>query len=98
MFILKSVLELITMLKDDIFLSQFDTKGSGPGQLSYPLGIVIDDNSLMYITELDNHCISIFTTDGQFVQYFRGQHSSVVQFNYPYGITFNREGYLYIVI
>ena len=49
------------MLKDDIFLFQFGTMGSGPGQLSYPLGIVIDDNSLMYIAELDNHCISILS-------------------------------------
>ena len=73
-------------------MSQFGTRGSGPGQLSYPLGIVINDNNLMYIAELDNHCMSIFTTDGQFVQYFKGQTSSVSQFNYRYGITIDREG------
>ena len=75
------------------FLSQFGTKGSGPGQLSQPLGIVIDDNNLMYIAERDNHRISIYTTDGQFVHYFG---TSVDLFNSPSGITFNKEGYLYV--
>ena len=33
------------------FLSQFGTYGSDPGQLSYPSGIVIDNNNLVYVTE-----------------------------------------------
>ena len=71
------------------FLSFFCAKG-------VPLGIVIDDNNLMYITDRDNHRISCFTTDGQFVRSFGGQGSSVSQFNEPRGITFDREGYLYV--
>ena len=61
-----------------------------------PSGIVIDDNDLMYITECGNHHISIFTTDGKFVRSFGEQGSSVGQFNSPYGVTFDREGYLYV--
>ena len=62
------------------FLFQFCSKGSGPGKLTHPFGIVVDDNNLMYITEWSNNHISIFTTDGQFLQSFGGQGSSVGQF------------------
>ena len=80
-----------TFTSEGQFLSQFGTE-----QLSKSVGIIIDDNNLMYITEWGNHCISIFTTDGQFVCSFGGQGSSVGQFKSPYGITFDREGYLYV--
>ena len=76
------------------FLSQFGTKGPGPGQL--PTGIVIDDNNLMYIADHDNRRISIFTTDGQFINTFGEQGSSMGQSNGLRGITFDREGYLYV--
>ena len=50
----------------------------------------------MYITDKDNNRISIFTTDSHFVRSFEGRGSSVGQCNYPYGLTFDREGYLYV--
>ena len=92
-----------TFTSEGQFLSQFGTIGSGPGQLIYPVGIVVDDN-LIYIVDtianiedFGNHRISIFTTDGQFVRSFGGKGSSSVdQFNVPIGITFDREGYLYV--
>ena len=86
---------------DGQFLSKFGTYGSNPGQLICPVGIIMDINNFIYIVEstvycnLGNHRISIFTTDGQFIRYFGGQGSSVSQFDSPYGITFDREGYLY---
>ena len=55
-------------------MSHFGTKGSDPGQHIYPLGIIIDGSNLMYIAEQNNHRISIFTNDGQFVCSFGGQH------------------------
>ena len=82
---------LQTFTSEGQFLSQFGTE-----QLSKPVGIIIDDNDLMYITEDRNHCISIFTTDGQFVRSFGERGSGVGQFNIPCGITFDREGYLYV--
>ena len=87
---------------DGQFLSKFGTYGSNPGQLICPVGIVMDINNFIYIVEstvyrnLGNHRISIFTTDGQFIRYFGGQGSSVSQFDTPCGITFDREGYLYV--
>ena len=91
-----------TFTSEGQFLSQFGTKGSGPGQLMYPVGIVVEDNliyivdTIPHIEDFGNHRISIFTTDDQFVRSFGGHGSSVDQFNVPIGITFDREGYLYI--
>ena len=48
----------------------------------------------MYIADHDNRRISIFTTDGQFINTFEEQGSSMGQSNGLRGITFDREGYL----
>ena len=74
----------IQVLNPDLTFSHtFGTKGSA-------------NNNLMYITECGNDYIFIFTTDGQFVRSFGGRGSSVGQFNFPYGITFDRKRYLYV--
>ena len=89
------------------FLSQFGTYGSDPGQLSYPSGIVIDNNNLVYVTESYslygtfrprsiNHRISIFTSDGHFINFFGREGSAVDCFNGPLGMTIDSEGYLYV--
>ena len=71
-------------------------------QQRHPIGIAVDDNNLVYITEFvrpdqeGNHCVSIFTTDGQFVRAFGVYGSSVGQFHFPNGITFDRDGCCYV--
>ena len=72
------------------------------GQDKYPVGIAVDDNNLVYITESisqdqeGNRCVSIFTTDGQFIRAFGVYGSSVGQFYFPNGITFDRDGFCYV--
>ena len=90
------------------FVSQFGSYGSRIGQLTYPSGIVVDKNNLLYVTEgcpaafrrgaelTFNHRISIFTTDGQLVRVFGRKGSNFDQFNGPFGIAIDREGYLYV--
>ena len=78
---------------DGKFIAQFGSKGSGPGQLNRPLGITIDTaaTGLVYVSELSNHRISIFTSDGAFVSNF-GKKRNIC----PYGLTFDRDGFLYV--
>ena len=75
------------------FIAQFGSKGSGPGQLNRPLGITIDTaaTGLVYVSELSNHRISIFTSDSVFVSNF-GKKRNIC----PYGLTFDRDGFLYV--
>ena len=80
---------------DGKFVGQFGTKGSGP---IYPYGITIDTaaTGLVYVSEHFNNRISVFTSDGVFVSRFGRWGSNIDQFNNPCGLTFNKDGFLYV--
>ena len=74
------------------FITEF---GGSESQLSSPYGIAIDSGGtgLVYVSNNDetSPCISVFTTDGLLIRHF-GDKDSI----YPIGLTFDREGFLYI--
>ena len=72
------------------FLRSFGKRGSGPGELSGPGGIHVH-NEHVYITEWDFPRVSVFTTSGEFASSF-----TVGQSGCEYGITTDRDGYLYV--
>ena len=49
----------------------------GRGELNWPVDIAIDTSDMVYVNELDNHRVSVFTSGGQFVTSFgrRGKRS-----------------------
>jgi hypothetical protein len=51
------------------FLRVFSRKGQGPGQLSNPIDIYIDDKDLIYVCDSGNNRISIFNEQGGFVRH-----------------------------
>ena len=72
------------------FIAIFGSKGFNRGQLIYPDGITIDNSTgLVYVSERGHHRVSVFTCNGRFVNSFG-------QFSLPIGITFDKEGYLYV--
>ena len=79
-------------------MSQFGTEGSGPGQLNGPVGITIDTaaTGLVYVSEGGNSRISVFTSDGVFVRKFGSKGSNIDQFNSPYELTFDKNGFLHV--
>ena len=80
------------------FVGQFGTRGSGPGQLNSPVSITIDTvaNGLVYVSEEGNNRISVFTSDSVFVGSFGSIGSDIDRFNGPNGLTFNKDGFLYV--
>ena len=72
------------------YISQFGTFGQSP-----PIGLIINNN-LLYVAEEYNHRVSIFTTDGQFVSSFGEKGNKKDQFNGPYSIALDNEGYVYV--
>ncbi|XP_019851922.1 PREDICTED: E3 ubiquitin-protein ligase TRIM71-like [Amphimedon queenslandica] len=80
---------------DGSFLAQFGTEGPGPGQLNSPFGIAIDTaaTGLVYVSEYGNHRISVFTGEGVFISRFESQGSKV---DSPCGLTFDKDGFLYV--
>ena len=67
-----------------------------PNRSTQPSGITADDNDLLYATENDNHCISIFTTSGEFIHCFGEKGKKEGQFNAPKELSLNTYGYLYV--
>ncbi len=49
------------------FLRMFGKSGVGKGKLKQPYGVAIDSNDRVYVSEWDNNCVSIFTSECQFV-------------------------------
>ena len=85
-----------TFTPDGQFLSQFGTKGSSPGGYGRPYGIVIDDNNLVYVTEESsrflpgyNYVVCVYAINGVFIRYYGSLSIGC-------GLTFDREGYLYV--
>lgn len=53
----------------------FGEKGIGPGKFNSPFGITADSSGNIYVADLQNNNISIFTKDGKFVKFFAVQNS-----------------------
>lgn len=50
--------------------SPLDNAGDGDGDLFLPIGICVDENNLVYVTDSSNNRVQVFTTNGQFVEKF----------------------------
>ena len=75
----------------------FGTKGSGEGQLNYPLGIAVDRDDNIYVSDCYNHRIQKFTSEGKFVAAVGNKGNNHLQLNCPSGIHFNqRNNKLYV--
>ena len=79
-------------------MGQFGNKRFSPGQLNFPYGIAIDTGAsgLVCVSEWGNHRISVFTSDGVFVNKFGSMGRNVNQFDTPYGLAFNEDGALHV--
>ena len=50
----------------------------------------------MYVTDKDNHHISMFTSEGKFITSFGCKGDGPGQFNMPHGIAMAKNGVLYV--
>ncbi len=49
-------------------IDAFGEKGSALGQFQYPVSVTISDNEFLYIADLNNDCIQVFTSTGQAIR------------------------------
>ena len=61
------------------FLSEFNT-----GSLSYPLGLCIDSNNILYVVDWKNNTVCVYNTSGHFLGYIGNSDGS--SFNGPHFI------------
>ena len=78
-----------------------DMDGSGPmkkgdGQFMGPVGVNIDKDGNVYVTEYFNHRVQKFTSDGKFIRKFGSVGQKDGQFILPMGVTTDDMGYVYV--
>ena len=64
--------------KDYKLVRRTGSEGGGEGQLNYPRGLCIDYNGDVYVADCDNHRVSVFSKDLNFLK-----HLGTQQLKYP---------------
>jgi DNA-binding beta-propeller fold protein YncE len=77
-------------------LRQFGKTGKDDGEVNYPNSIYIDSDSIVFVTEIRNHRISLFTLGGEFLISFGSKGAGPGQFSRPCGIIVDRQEIIYI--
>jgi len=79
------------------YVSQFGAPGSGPGQLSGPSGLIYNPiNGSLYVSEVGNDRVQIFSTAGIYQGQFSSLGSGNGQINNPYTLAIDSIGNIYV--
>lgn len=75
----------------------FGRRGEGWGDLLMPFRIFIDGKDMVYVSESDNHRLSVFTAAGEFVTAL-GRHRGAGrgEFKDPHGVAVDESGVVYV--
>ena len=60
------------------------------------MGICLGTDDLLYITEYDNHRVSVFQRSGVFVTSFGKYGTKRGDLCYPVGVTVDRDGFVHV--
>ena len=82
-------------LTDDLI--SIGSFGSGEGQYTWPVNIVLDSNENIYVSDEALNRISAFDRDGEFLGSWGEEGSAQGQINGPAGIAFDSDENLYVV-
>lgn len=78
-------------------LQMFGSYGTEPGQFIYPVGVCMDSEGFIYVSEYgENDRVQKFTRDGELVQVWGEFGHEPGQFQRPSGMAFGPDGLLYI--
>ena len=74
---------------------EWGSKGSGPGQFSYPHGVAANGDEVV-VADDDNHRIEKFGPEGTFESQDGEAGSGPEQFSFPYGVALDGAGNVYV--
>ena len=74
----------------------FGRRGQGRGELDRPSAVAIDTNNLVYVSEYNNHRVSVFTSEGQFVVSFGRKGQGPGEVDFPRGLSVDDSGVVYV--
>ena len=78
--------------KDGVHLRSI---GHDKEELKSPRGLCVH-GQYVYVTDVNSHCVFVFTTDGEYVTSFGQQGQKEGDFNYPYYIYVDSNGFTYV--
>ena len=78
------------------YLWSFGSKGSMPGQLSGPLGIVIGSNKRVYVSNTGNKRVDVYNADGIFIYNFSTVMEGGTTKISPFKITIDKASNIYV--
>ncbi|CAF3518239.1 unnamed protein product [Rotaria socialis] len=86
--------------KEGVVVAGGQGEGSALTRLSHPNGIFVDALGTLYVADSWNHRVMRWTQgdkkEGTVVVVGNGPGTGADQFNYPYGLSFDRQGNLYV--
>ncbi|CAF3383793.1 unnamed protein product [Rotaria socialis] len=95
------VMKWVEGAKEGIVVAGGQGYGSALTQLSFPNGIFVDTLGTLYVADEGNHRVMRWTQgdkkEGTVVVGGNGQGEGANQFSYPYGLSSDRHGNLYVV-
>ena len=74
----------------------FGRRGQGKGELASPHYVAVDTSGMVYVSDVKNHRVSVFTTEGQFVTSFGREGTGPGEFNRPQGLAVDNSGVVYV--
>ena len=87
-----SPLEAQVQTKRYIPVLSFGQKGESVGEFNCPWGVAVNDHDEIAVTELRNHRVSVFSSDGTHLRSFGRYGNNNGEFNAPSGIAFDSLG------
>jgi DNA-binding beta-propeller fold protein YncE len=89
------------LTNEDNNIQIFDLTGHklkvlGEGIVDNPYGMAFSPSGELYVAEVNNHRISIFSTEGRYLRSIGEKGTESGQFNEPNNLTFDAQGLLYI--
>lgn len=73
-----------------------DPLSAEPGTFSYPLGVAVDADGNVYVTDTMNDRVQIFDADGEFIRMFGKQGITPGTFMRAKGIAIDCDGHVYV--
>ena len=87
-----SPLEAQVQTKRYIPVLSFGQGGESVGMLNEPWGVAVNDHDVIVVTEILNHRVSVFRSDGTYLRSFGKKGQNNGEFAEPSGITFDSLG------
>ena len=79
-----------------IYMEVAATPGAGDGEFAGASGIAFDADDNLYVVDIKNHRVQLFTKDGQFISNWGSQGSAQGELETPWGICVDNNGDVYV--